>query len=195
MRVGAADVAVQRHAALFGDGLGRRERHPEQRVGAEAALGVGSVEGAQSRVEDALIGGVEADDGIVDLAVDVGDGVLHAEAAVALFAVSEFDCLVGAGARSGWHRGPGAGAGDQLDLDLDRRVAAGVQDFPGRHVIDDAQVNSRYEWCEGSGSNPGNGSERAFVVAGSWGRTGVGAGTVSAGAPPSTRSGRLPTPG
>ena len=68
---------------------------------------------------------------------------------------------------------PGPGPGDQLDFDLDGRIAAGVQDFPGRHVIDDAQVNSRYEWCEGSGSNPGNGTEHAFVVPGSWGRAGV----------------------
>ena len=115
-------------------------------------------------VEHPLVGGVEPDDRVADLAVHVRDRVLHALAAVAVLAVAELDGLVRAGAGAARHRGPAPGAGDQLDLDLDGRVAAGVQDLPRRDVIDDAQVNSCCEWCEGSGSNPGNGGERAFVV-------------------------------
>ena len=140
VRVGAADVAVQRHAALLGDRLRRRERHAEDRVGAEPALGVGAVERAQLGVEDPLVGGVEPGDRVADLAVHVRDRVLHALAAVADLAVAELDRLVRAGAGAARHRRPAAGARDQLDLDLDGRVAAGVQDLPRRDVVDDAQV-------------------------------------------------------
>ena len=164
MRVGAADVAVERHAALVGDGLGRGQRHAEDRVGAEPALGVGAVERAERRVEHALIGGVEAGDRLADLAVHVRDRVLHALAAVADLAVAELDRLVRAGAGSARDRGPAPGPADELDLDLDGRVAARVEDLPPGDVIDDAHVHSCGECCECSGSNRGNGGERAFVA-------------------------------
>ena len=68
VRVRAADVAVEREPVLVGDGLGRGERDAEQRVGAEARLVVGAVEGDEHPVEAPLVGGVEADDRVPDLA-------------------------------------------------------------------------------------------------------------------------------
>ena len=169
MRVGAADVAVQRHPALVGHRLGRRERHAEDRVRAEPALGVGAVERAELGVEHPLVGRVEPDDRVADLAVHVRDGVLHTLAAVAQLAVAELDRLVGAGAGAARDRGPAPGARGQLDLDLDGRVAARVQDLPPGDVVNDAHMNSCGQCCECSGSNRGNGGERAFVA---WHRRG-----------------------
>ena len=99
--VGAADVAVQRQLELVGRGLGHGERHAEDGVGAEAGLVVGAVEVDQRPVDAALVERVEADDGVGDLAVDVGDGVEHALAAEAVAAVAQLDRL----------ERPGRGAG------------------------------------------------------------------------------------
>ena len=82
--VGPADVAVQRQVQLVGRGLGHRERHAEDGVGAEARLVVGAVDLAQHPVQVTLVGGVEAQDHVGDLAVDRVDGGLHALAQVAL---------------------------------------------------------------------------------------------------------------
>ena len=140
VRVGAADVAVQRELGLVGRRLRRGERHAEDRVGAEAALVVGAVEGDELVVEEALVGGVEADDGVGDLGVDVLDRGAHALAAVALAAVAQLDGLVGAGAGAARHDGPAARAGEQLDLDLDGRVPPGVEDLPAHDLDDRAHV-------------------------------------------------------
>src|SRR5437899_459687 len=55
MGVGAADVPVQRQTALLGHRLGGGQRHAEDRVGAQPALGVGAVERAQLGVEHRII--------------------------------------------------------------------------------------------------------------------------------------------
>ncbi len=124
MRVGATDVAVERQPRLLGDRLRGREADAQDRVRPEAALVVGAVERAQLGVERALVGAVEAHDGIADLAVDEPDRGLHALAAIALAAVAQLHGLVRAGARTARHGRPPAGAREQLDLDLDGRVAA-----------------------------------------------------------------------
>ena len=69
--VGAADVAEQRQAPLVGRGVGDGEGHAEDGVGAEAGLVVGAVEIEQDLVDAALVGGLEAEEGVGDLAVDV----------------------------------------------------------------------------------------------------------------------------
>ena len=77
MGVGAADVAVERQLDLVGGGRGDGQRHAEDGVGAEAALVVGAVEVEQDAVDLALVEGVEPDDVLGDLVVDVADGVLE----------------------------------------------------------------------------------------------------------------------
>ena len=127
--VGAADVAVQRHAQLVGGGLGDRQADAEDRVGAETCLVVGAVELAQQRVDDALRHRVEAVEGVGDLAVDEADGVLDTLAAVAVAAVAQLDGFVLAGRRAARHGGTPGGAGVEDDLDLDGRVAARIEDL------------------------------------------------------------------
>ena len=113
-------------------------------------------------VERALVGGVEADDGVADLAVHVGDRVGDALAAEALAAVAQLDGLVRAGAGAARDGGPAPGAGHQLDLDLDGRVAAGIEDLPAGDVVNDAHENSWGQCCECIRSRARSGSERTF---------------------------------
>jgi hypothetical protein len=60
----------------------------------------------------------------------------------ALAPVAKLDGLVGTGARTARHRGSAPGTGDQLDLDLNGRVAAGIEDLPADDIINDAHENS-----------------------------------------------------
>ena len=131
VRVRAADVAVEREVALVGAGLRRGERDAEQRVRAEARLVVRAVELDQRLVEEALVEAFDPDDRLADLAVDVRDRALDALAAVAVAAVAQLDRLVGAGARPARDGRAAPGPGEELDLDLDGRVAAAS---PGSRV-------------------------------------------------------------
>ena len=133
VRVGAADVAVQREVALVGARPWRRRATRRggrsRRAGPCCRCRRASIR-AWSR--SALVERLEPDDGLADLAVDVADGLLDALAAVAVAAVAQLDRLVGAGAGPARDRGAAAGAGEQLDLDLDGRVAARIEDLPRR---------------------------------------------------------------
>ena len=136
--VDPADVAVQRQAELVGRGPGHREGDAEDGVGAQVRLVVGAVEVDEQPVDVALVEGVEPDQGVVDLVVDVGDRVEHALAAVAALAVAELDGLEGAGGGAGRDDGAAAGTGVEDDLDLDGGVAAAVEDLSTGDVLDDA---------------------------------------------------------
>jgi hypothetical protein len=75
VRVGAADVAVERQAERVGGGLGDRQRDAEDGVGAELALVVGAVELDHRAVDLALVEASMPDERLGDLAVHVGDGL------------------------------------------------------------------------------------------------------------------------
>jgi hypothetical protein len=85
-----------------------------------------AVEGDQGLIDDALVGGVEAEQFLGDLVVDVVDGLAHRLAAVLVAPVAQLDRLELAGRGARGHRGPAGGTGLELDLDLDRGVAAGI---------------------------------------------------------------------
>ena len=137
VRVGAADVPVQREPVLLGDGLGCRERDTEQRVGTEARLVVGAVERARAVASRPRwsVASTPTTASRISL-VHVVDGLGDALAAVARVAVAELDRLVGTGAGPARHGGPAARARDELDLHLDGGVAAGVEDLPADDVLD-----------------------------------------------------------
>ena len=90
--------------------------------------------------------GVEPDERVVDLAVDVADGVEHALAAEAVAAVAQLDRLELAGRGARRDDGPPARAAVEDDLDLDGRVATRVEDlaaddvFDGAHGADELQL-------------------------------------------------------
>ena len=80
---GTAEIAVQRQPGLLGRRLGDRHRYREQRIRAEPGLVLRAVELDQRLVDEALLGGIEADDRFGDLRVHVLDRAQHALAAVA----------------------------------------------------------------------------------------------------------------
>ena len=132
--VDAAEVAVERQARGDRGGLGGGEADAEDRVGAQLALVLGAVGGDQGGVEGALLGGVHADGGLGERAVDVGHRLRDTLAQVALLvAVAELDRLVGAGAGPRGHGGPAERAVGQDDVDLDGRVAPAVEDLASEH--------------------------------------------------------------
>ena len=95
-----------------------------------------AVERDQHAVERRLVGGVLPADGGRDLAVDVVDRARDALADPIRAAVAQLDRLelAGRGARRDGRAAPRAGV--QAQLDLDRRVAAAVEDLAGVHVLD-----------------------------------------------------------
>ena len=134
---GAAQIPVEGEARSLRGRARDRERDAEDRVGAEAALVLGPVELDQDPVEQRLVARVGAAHFLGDLAVDVGDGLQDALAAVALLvAVAQLQRLA-LPRRSARGNGgpPGRPAGKQ-HLDLDRGVAARVQDLAAEHPLD-----------------------------------------------------------
>ncbi len=127
--VDAADVLVERQLERGGGGVGGRQRDAEDRVGAELGLVRRAVELDEHAVDEALVGGVEPDDLLGDHVVHVVDGGAHALAEVLTRVVAQLDRLVLAGGGAGGHVGATDRAGLELDLDLDRGVAAGVEDL------------------------------------------------------------------
>ena len=126
----AADVAVERKVAGGSRRLGGRERHAEDRIGAEPRLVRRAVERDQRLVDLVLRLGVHTTDGVEDLAVDRLDRLAHALAEVAfLVAVAQLDRLVGAGRRAGRDRSATHAPVLQGDVHLDRGIAAAVEDL------------------------------------------------------------------
>ena len=137
VRVRAAEVAEERQVGRVGGGLGHGERDAEDRVGAELALVGGAVEVDQRGVDQALLGGLEADELGGDLVDDGVDGLLDALAQVAGgVAVTALDGLERAGRGARGDGGAGDGAVVEGDLDLDSGVAARVQDLAGADGLD-----------------------------------------------------------
>ena len=95
-------------------------------------LVAGAIELDHGAVDADLVAGIVADERRGDLRLHVGDRLLRALAAVAgLVAVAEFDGLVFAGRGAGGNGGAAEGAGGEADVDLDGRIAAGIDDFAG----------------------------------------------------------------
>jgi hypothetical protein len=140
-RVRPAEVAEQRLAGLVGGGLRHRERHAEDRVRAEPALVRRAVELDQRGVERLLLGRLQAADRVCDLAVRVRDRARHGLAAVRAVAVPQLDRLVHAGRRAGGNRCTAGRARLELDVDLDGRIAARVEDLAG---MDGSDTSHRF---------------------------------------------------
>jgi hypothetical protein len=100
-----AEIAEQRLVQSGGGGLGVRQRHGENGVGAELGLRFRAVELEHGGVHGQLIVRIESDEFGRDDIGDVFDGLLHALAAETfLVAVTKFDGFVFAGAGAAGHR-------------------------------------------------------------------------------------------
>ena len=97
-------------------------------------LGVPSRSSSSRSMAD-LVAGVLAEQAGAMVSLTLCDGLEDALAEVALLvAVAQLDGFVGAGAGAAGHGGPADGAVVQDDFDLDRGVAAAVEDFAGVNV-------------------------------------------------------------
>ena len=141
MRVGSADVAEQGQLRGLRGRLGHRQRHAEDRVGAQPGLVRRAVEIHQGLVDQALLVGAETDHRRGDLVEHRLHSLLHTLAQVARSAVAKLDSLVLTGGGTRGHRGAGDRAVQQTDLDLDGRVPPGIEDFAGSDLLDDGH------WC------------------------------------------------
>ena len=139
-----AEVAPQRLALLGGGGARGGERDAEDRVRAEARLVRRAVEVDQRAIEARLVERVGAVDRLGDLAVHVRDRLRDALAAPRLPAVTQLRRLELAGRRAGGDRGAAGRARAQRELDLDRGIAARVEDLAGVDGFDLAQVGSSF---------------------------------------------------
>src|SRR6202035_2303269 len=89
-RRGAADIAIERQVGGFGRGLGDRQRHAQDGVGAEPALVRRTVEPDHGFVDLDLLLGVHAAEGVENFAVHRIDRLQHALAEIArLVAVAQ----------------------------------------------------------------------------------------------------------
>ncbi len=156
--VGPADVAEQRQLGADRRRPGHREGDAEDRVGAEVGLVGGAVEVEHRLVDEPLVAGVEADDLRLDLVLDGGDGHLGALAAVAAAAVAQLHGLEGAGGGAGGYGGPADRVVVEEHLDLDRGVAARVQDLAGDDGVDGSQDDCSCGGGRGS-FHPNGGTE------------------------------------
>ena len=139
VRVGAADVAIQRKAGLGGRRPGDRKRGAEDRVRAQVALVVGAVELDERCVHPALVGRVHPGERGGDRGVHVAHRREDALPAVAaLVAVAQLDRLVCPGRRARRHGRPAAHSRVEDGLDLDGGVSPRVEDLVAVQRVDRA---------------------------------------------------------
>jgi hypothetical protein len=138
----AAEVAPERQPGLGGRRLGRRQRHAQDRVGAEPALVGRAVALEHGLVDGRLVGRVDAAHGLGQLARGVGDSLRDTLAAPGVAAVAQLDRLELTGRRPRRHRRPPCRTRLQQHVHLDGRVAAAVHDLPRVHLVDLAQAPS-----------------------------------------------------
>ena len=129
VRIGAAQILIQRKTRRLGRCLRRRERHRQNRIRAEAALIFRPVERNHEAVDAALIRCVHPNDGVRDFRIHIFHGREHALAAKARTPVAKLRRLIHAGGRPGRDRRARKCAVRELHIDLDRRVSSRIQNF------------------------------------------------------------------
>ena len=136
------EVRVERHARRERAGARQRHRDAEQRVRAQPSLGGRAVERDHRRVDRALIRGL-ARERRGDLAVDVGDRLLHALAEVALLvAVAQLERFPHARRGARRHRRPPHDAAVQRDVHFHRRIAARIENLSAVYRRDFHQAST-----------------------------------------------------
>ncbi len=137
---GAAEVAVEREAALVRRRVGVGEGDGQDGVGAQPALVLRAVQLDHRAVHRTLVEGVLAGEAIGDLAVDVLHRLEDALTAVPALAVSELVGLVDAGAGARGHGRAAVGSRGEEDLRFEGRVTARVQDLASVNADDFAHA-------------------------------------------------------
>ena len=133
----ATEVAIQRQAGFLGSGAGHGHGDGQHGVGAQVGLVVGTVQLDQGTVDVGLLGGVQAQNGLGDLGVDVLDSFQHALAAIALgIAIAQLDGLTGTGRGAGRDGRTAHHARFEQDVAFDGGVATRIDDLTSDNVDD-----------------------------------------------------------
>ena len=138
MCIHATDIAVERHSEFICSGSRHGKRHTKDRVRPKAALVVGAIKFEKDSIDIALIKCVEPYEGVVNLVVDMGNGVEHTFTHVAGFAITEFNGLKRASRCTRGNNRSTIRTGFENDFNLDGRVTATVKDLAAGDVFDDA---------------------------------------------------------
>jgi hypothetical protein len=137
VRVRAAEVLVERQVSGVRCGLGDGERDTEDRVGAELLLVVGAVELDERRVDETLVARLEALDRRAEHVENGVDRLLDALAEVAaLVAIPQLVGLECTGRCAGGNGRTRHGSVVKQHLDLDGRVAPGVENLASAYCLD-----------------------------------------------------------
>ena len=122
---------VQRHTEQIGRGMSASQRHAENRIGAEVALGSGSVERDHRFVDADLIGHLHAENLLGDDFIHILNGLQHAFSAITpLVAVAQFERFVFAGRGSGRNGCTADSPACGSYFHFNRRISSRVEDFP-----------------------------------------------------------------
>ncbi len=134
--VGAADVTVQGHIQSLGSSVCGSQRHAQDSVGTELALGGSAIEGKHLIVECALVEHIVTLECGSDYLVDIVNGLQDALATeTALVTVAELECFVltGAGARRNTCAAHNAVL--KRNLNFHCRIATGIQNLTGMNLL------------------------------------------------------------
>ena len=134
------EVAIERDALGGRAGLGGGEGDAEDGVRAEVGLVRRAVHLVHHVVDGRLVGRVHAQDLRSDLVVHVGDSAEDALAHVPITLVAQLDGLIRARRRTARHR-RAVQLAARHDVDLDRRVAARVEDLARLHGVDGGHLS------------------------------------------------------
>ena len=132
-RFAPAEITEKRELFGGGSGVRRGQRNAEKRVGAEFLFVRRAVEFDDLRVEFRLLERIEAEQNRRDRLVHGRNRLAYALAAVTfLVTIPQLPCFMFAGARAARDRSPPERAAFEMYIDLDRRVAARIENL-ARH--------------------------------------------------------------
>src|SRR5690606_40707630 len=109
-----------------------------------ARRGASTVQGDKAAFADRFLFGVVTHDLFGGCLVDRGDGLLHALTAVTVATIAQFDRFELTGGRATGDSRPGNRPVVECDLDLDRRVTAGVENLPCVYCLDRRQRSTPF---------------------------------------------------
>ena len=137
-----AQIFEQRLVQRSGGGLGVRQGHGENRVGAELGLRFRAVKLEHRAVHRQLVAGIKADQLGSDDGGDVFDGLLHTLAEITfLVAVTEFDGLIFAGAGAAGHRRATERAATQRHVHFHCWITARIENFARLYLMNFAHFS------------------------------------------------------
>ena len=146
MGIRTANVAIQRQLARLGSSTCASERSAQNGVRTQVALVRSTVDVNHFGVDSALVASVHADNGFGNFLIHMGDGLLNALAKVAaLIAVTQFNSLECARRCARRNNRAGERTVVEGNLDLNRGVAAGIENLSAVDVEDDAHEVSSYD--------------------------------------------------